>query len=365
MLARLLLALVIGGGVAAWMLTGSTVISGAAEQAEVRPPAERSDAERALFRVRVETISSQERPQSLTIRGRTRADALVTVAAETAGRLNKRHVSRGSLVEEGDILCEIDKGVRTADLARAKAEFAKAELEFDAATKLQGRGFESETRVAATRAALDAAQALIAAAEQEMERTIVRSPIAGVVQDPIAETGSVIAVGGLCVTIVDANPIVVTGQVTERDIAKVNVGKTAEVDLVTGETVEGTVTFVSRTGSEETRTFTVEIHVPNPDETLRAGVTAEARIPLDPVVAHRVSPGVLTLADNGAIGVRAIDETNTVKFLPVRIANQDAEGFWVVGLPDTVNIITVGQDYVIEGQRVDPVFVENASGGRA
>lgn len=350
-----LLALLIAGGIAAWMLTGDLVISGSADVAEVRPPAERSEAGAAPFRVRVRTIRAEKRPRTLTLRGRTRADALVSVAAETAGRVEERPAARGDEVAAGDVLCRLDPGVRAAELARAEAEAAKARLEFDAASKLQGRGFESETRVAATRAALNAAEAGVAAARQELERTTVRAPLAGVVQEPIAEVGTMLPVGGICATIVDSDPIVVTGQVSERDVPEVRTGVTAEVALVSGERAEGTVSYISRTADPNTRTFKVEITLSNPDGILRDGVTAEARIPLDSVTAHRLSPGVLTLSDSGEVGVRTVDANGIVGFSPVTIVMQNTDGFWVTGLPETVTVITVGQDYVVEGQTVEPV----------
>jgi multidrug efflux system membrane fusion protein len=358
---KIAIAMLMAAGIAAWMLTGDMVVSGVAEEASVRPPAERSEADDSLFRVRARTINAQERQRMLTKRGRTRAYALVSVAAETSGRVDERMVDRGDRVKAGDVLCRLDPGVRAAQLAQAKAEAAKAQLDFDAATQLRGRGFESETRVAATRAALDAAEAAVAAARQELERSIVKAPIAGVVQEPMAEEGQMLAVGQVCATIVDADPIIVTGQVSERDIPNVQLGTTATVDLLTGETVEGRITYISRTADPETRTFTVEITIPNSDEALRAGVTAEATIPLQPIRAHRLSPGVLTLDDEGRVGVRTVDENGVVDFMPVKIAMQDTAGFWVTGLPERVNVITVGQDYVIEGQTVEVVMEdENA-----
>ncbi|MEM0905962.1 MAG: efflux RND transporter periplasmic adaptor subunit [Pseudomonadota bacterium] len=362
MIARIGLAIALAVGIAAWMWSGTLVVSGSAEEAKVRPPSERSSAQAELFRVRVRTIRSETREQTLTMRGRTRADALVTVAAETTGRVHERLVSRGSTVEAGDVLCRLDRGVREAELAKAEAEAAKAQLEFDAASKLQGRGFESQTRVAATRASLDAANAAVAAAKRELEHTIVRAPISGNVQEPLAEVGNVLSVGGICATIVDADPIVVTGQVTERDVSKIAHGARVDIELVTGESVEGAVSYISRTGREETRTFTVEVRIPNDRLTLRAGVTAEAFIPLDPVVAHRLSPGVLTLSDAGRIGVRTVSQTGMVAFIPVKIAGQDADGFWVTGLPSEVTVITVGQDYVVDGQRVSPEQETAATG---
>ncbi len=353
--AKYLLAGLMTVGIAAWMASGSVIVAGSAQEATPRPPAERADANEAPFRVRTRTVTAEERGRTLKMRGRTRGDALVNVAAETTARIRERPVERGSEVKAGDVLCQLDEGVRAAQLARANAEVEKAQLEFDAATKLRGRGFELQTRVATTKAALDGAQALVAEAKEELARTTILAPISGIVQEPLGEIGATLAIGGVCATILDADPIIITGQVAERDIADISYGVEADIELVTGESVTGTVNYISSTADPETRTFTVELTVPNPEHTLRDGVTAEADIPLATVKAHRLSPGVLTLADSGQIGVRAVDETNAVRFMPVNIAMQDTEGFWVTGLPDTVRIITVGQEYVIEGQIVDPV----------
>jgi multidrug efflux system membrane fusion protein len=195
----------------------------------------------------------------------------------------------------------------------------------------------------------------VAAAEEELARTVIRAPIAGTIEQPIAEIGETLSIGDTCATIVDADPILVTGQVTERDVSDIELGTVASVELVTGEKAEGEVTFVSRTADPDTRTFTVEITLANADGALRAGVTAEARIPLQPARVHRLSPGVLTLADSGEVGVRTVDDEGRVAFRPVEIAMQDTEGFWVTGLPQTVTVITVGQDFVVEGQIVEPI----------
>lgn len=349
---QLAFALLIAGAIAAWMWSGNIIVAGSAQEAERRPPAERSQAAATLFRVKTEVSQAVERPRSLTMRGRTRADALVRVAAETAGRVVARPVDRGDHIAEGDVLCQIDPGVREALLARAHAEREKATLEFDAATKLRGRGFESDTRVASTKAALDAANADVAAAQQELERATVKAPLSGTVEEPIVDKGTMLQVGDVCATIVDADPMIVTGQVAERDMPLVRYGVTSTVQLITGETVEGTVGFISRTADPDTRTFKVEIDIANPDDALRAGVTARAEIPLPPVTVHRLSPGVLTLGKDGEIGVRTVNADGVVAFEPVRIAMHDTEGFWVTGLADEVTIITVGQDYVTEGQTV-------------
>ncbi len=343
--------------VAGWMATGTVVKGGeGATEDALPPPAERgARAEAKPFAVRVERVEPVERATTLEMRGRTAADARVSVRAETAGQIAARPVERGAEVAAGDVLCRLDPGVREAELAEAEALAAKAELEHEAATRLQGKGFESATRVATTRAERDAARARVAAARLELERTTISAPVPGIVDTPLAEVGDHLSVGETCATLVDIDPIVVTGQVSEREIAGIRPGASVPVTLVTGETVTGTIAFVSRTADPDTRTFTVEVDIPNPEGALREGVTATASIPRPAVTVHRLDPSQLTLADSGELGVRVVDGQDRVRFRPVDLVGQDREGVWVGGLDSPVTVITVGQDYVREGQRVTPV----------
>ncbi|WP_018698205.1 efflux RND transporter periplasmic adaptor subunit [Amorphus coralli] len=350
-------AVVITASIAGWMSTGDVVVGGQANSPDaVPPPAQRTAATEAEpFRVQVKTVSAESRQTDLKMRGRTEADARVPVRAETSGRVAERPVEAGNEVKAGDVLCQLDRGAREAQLLKAEAEAAKAKLEFEAATKLRERQFESATRVAATKASLDAATATVAEAQLELDRTTVKAPVSGTVEDPMTDQGAMLAVGDVCATIIDVDPITVTGQISERDIGKVSNGMKAHVSLVTGEEVDGEITFISRAADPATRTFTVEIQVPNPDGKLHDGVTALASIPLEPVRLHRLSPAVLTLADSGTVGVQTVSDKGTVAFEPVTIVDQGPEGVWVKGLPETITVIVVGQDYVVDGETVTPV----------
>lgn len=351
-----ILALWIMAAVAGWMATGDVVIGGRADaEGATPPPAVRTQADDRPFRVRVATLTAQPRVATLEIRGRTEADAKVDVRAETTGRVAERSVREGSRVEAGELLCRIDAGAREAKVLEARAKLAQAELDHGAAAQLKSKGFSAETRVAALKAALDAATASLREVEIELERTEIRAPIAGVVQSPMAEVGTMLTAGQVCATIVNADPLLAIGQVSERDISKIAPGQSASVTLVTGETVDGEIRYIAPTADPETRTFRVEIELANPQGALRDGVTALANVALDAGSAHFVSPGILTLNDAGEIGVRTVAEDDRVHFMPVAILSAERDGVWIGGLPDTVRVITVGQDYVRDGQTVEPV----------
>ena len=118
---------------------------------------------------------------------------------------------------------------------------------------------------------------------------------------------------------------------------------------------DSAIRYIAPASDDATRTFRVEIEIANPDGAVRDGITATARVPLALQKAHRLSSGILTLDDAGSVGVRAVSDDNTVAFYPVTILGGDTEGIWVSGLPDRLAVITAGQDYVTEGQTVDPV----------
>lgn len=356
-----LLAAGLAAAVAGWMLTGETIVAGAGDtENSTPPPAERTtDNSEAPFAVRVRMIEAQPRHAELEVRGRTEAEARVEVHAETSARIVERPAREGARVSPGEVLCVLDRGTREARVMEAEAALAQAELDHKASTSLSSKGFAAENRVAALKAQRDAAEARLKEARLELERTIIKAPVAGRLVSPMAEVGTSLSTGDTCATIVDADPILAIGQVSERNVGDIDVGQTAEVRFVTGQTAEGKVRYIAPSADPDTRTFRIEIEIPNPDGRYLDGITVKARLPLEAESAHKISPSILTLNDEGKVGLRTVNDNNQVEFVPVEILGGDTNGMWVSGLPQSARVITVGQDYVTEGQTVQPV-VETA-----
>jgi len=302
--------------------------------------------------VRVRTISAETRQQDLIIRGQTQALRKVQVRAETAGTVAAIRADKGAAVKEGDTICELNVDARKAMLDQARATMKQRQLEYEASKTLQEKGFRSETSVAGDLAAYQAAKAEVERMEKEMKNTKIRAPFDGVVDDRMADVGDYLSPGQPCALVVDQDPFLVVGQVSEKDVTLVEIGAKGWAKLITGERVEGQVRFIAKSSDQATRTFRLELEVPNPDGKIRDGVTAEIHIASATVEAHRISPAILALDDNGVIGVRIIEKGNKVRFVPVKIVADNTEGVWVTGLPKTVTIITVGQEYVVDGQTV-------------
>ncbi len=307
-----------------------------------------------LTQVRIETIAAQPWQASISVRGRTQNKRSLDVRAETSGRLLARPVERGAAVKAGDLLCELALDDRQARVEEAAAALQQADVDFKASQQLAARGLQAEAAIAAAAARLAAAQAGLQRAELELSRREIRAPFAGLVESVHLETGAYVQPGALCVTLVDLHPMLLVGRVPERLVEQLQLQAQVRGRLLDGREVQGRLTFIGATSDSSTRTFAIEAEVPNPDYHLRSGLTAELRIPVAELLAHRIDPALLTLDDAGRIGVRVLDPQDLVQFQPVDVLD-DANGqIWVTGLAPITRLITVGQELVVPGERVDP-----------
>src|SRR5262249_16481965 len=127
--------------------------------------------------------------------------------------------------------------------------------------------------------------------------------------------------------------------------------------LVTGERTNGKIRFVAKTASPTTRTYRVEVELPNADGNIPDGITAEVVVPLAPVLATRVPRSAVTFSSTGDLGLRVVDLNDTVDFIRVGVIQPEHSYRWVTGLADRTRVIVQGQDFVREGQTVDAVGV--------
>jgi multidrug efflux system membrane fusion protein len=303
--------------------------------------------------VRIETVTAEAMPIEVPLRGRTEAKSSVTVVAQTTGVVQALSVSKGQQVKAGDLLCTLDQGARKLAVDQAQASLDQAQTAYDTNKSLRDKGLAAANTALALETAVKGAQAQLENAKLELARTEIKTEVAGVVQDPMATVGNLLAAGQPCATIVELNPMLFKASVPESRIAYAKLGLTAKVTTVTGVTVDGTVTYIAATADDATRSFPVEIELPNADGKILDGVTASAVVNVGTSPVHVLPQSVLTLDDDGVLGIRTVEDGNKVAFHAVNIVKDTREGIWVVGLPFKINVITVGQEYVQPGQIVD------------
>lgn len=338
--------------VVVWLISGqiggsSEIVSSSDDMIAKSPAAKNA--------VRVRTQSAELVLRTIIVNGKTAPARFVELSAETDGRIVSIGADRGANVERGGIIVRLDERDRKARLAQAEATVRQREVEYEGRLKLKSGGYVSAAQLQEAVALLEAAKTERLRAQLDLGYMNIRAPFAGALQSRVVEVGDFVKRGDPIATYVDNRTIIVSGSLSEFDAHYVNVGDMAEAQLATGETVQGRIRYVAPVADDATRTFDVELEIDNADGALRIGGTAELRVPAEEVLAHRISPSLLTLDDAGNVGVKIINNDGLVEFVVADIALSSNDGIWLTGLPQDATIITVGQGYVANGSRVDTV----------
>ena len=306
--------------------------------------------------VRAMRISPQVYAATVRVRGRTEAFRHVEVRAEQAGRIVSDPVPRGARVQAGDTLCEIAVDNRQADLDEALSRREQAQFEYEAALDLQRRDLQSDVAVAQYKAALESARAAVARASLALEKIRITAPFDGIVESRTVEIGDLLNVGTVCASVLDDDPMLLIGLVPEQDIGRLVHGAEVNAELVSGETITGRVIYLARSADPSSRSYRIEVEVDPGQIPVRSGITAEMQVAAAQIEAHMIPASALTLADSGLLGVKIIDEADTVRFRGIEIVGDNTSlldpGVWVTGLEGEENLITIGQEIVFPGQIV-------------
>jgi multidrug efflux system membrane fusion protein len=341
-------------GAALWLASGHFLPHETPQsRAAIQPPAQAE----TPFRVAVLDTQLVQHYRKLLLSGRTEADKKVTLMARTAGVLKELRVRRGSLVKEGEIIAILSDEAREAQVNQAKALVEQRKIELEAKRRLIELNAVPRLELSNLEAQYKAAMAGLAGAEVERDRGVIRAPWAGVVTELTSEVGGAALsfMGKEFGQLVALDPMLAVVEVSERRRHGVKPGQMAEIRLVNGQTARGKVRYVSPSASQATRTYRVEIEIPNADFSIPDGITTEVSIPLDPLPATRIPRSALTYSSAGALGVRIVNAEGAVDFATVSVVEDDQSFMWVSGLADGARLIVQGQDFVREGQKVDAV----------
>ena len=289
---------------------------------------------------------------TLILRGRTEAIRKVEVRAEVNGGVISEPRLKGSRIKKNETLCEIAAGTRFVTLSEAKMRLLEAEKKSNVVQSLGEKGYSTETSKLTQKTILETAKASLARAEYEISKLVIKAPFAGVLEDNTSEIGSFLNIGSLCATIIDLSQIKLIGYIPELKIREISLGSVASGKTLSGLSTKGKVSFISRQADPVTKTFRVEILAENKDELIRDGETIEIQINLNSNKVHLLPQSVLTLNDAGELGVRTVIDKK-VEFFKIKILRDQKNGLLVKGLPNTVDVITVGQEFVIDGQEVN------------
>ncbi|MCC5859115.1 MAG: efflux RND transporter periplasmic adaptor subunit [Ectothiorhodospiraceae bacterium] len=306
--------------------------------------------------------------REITLYGDVRPNQVVVLRARTDGIVEEM-TAVGAQLERGEVAGRLSTDDREARLTRAQARLTSAQRDYDSALELVEREFVSRSEVQARRAELEAARAELRAIEQEIANTTLRAPIDGVVNRIVSDLGAYVGLGGEVLEIVDNDPLLAVVHVQQGAVSRLRPGMDARIRFIGGEERQGNIRFIAPIADATTRTFRVEIEIPNREQALPSGLSAEVIIPTDTVDAHRVSAALIRLDDQGRTVLQTVDADDRIAFTPVQVIKARADGLWVTGLGDRARLVTISRGLLSPGQAVEvretpEAYLQPAQGGR-
>jgi multidrug efflux system membrane fusion protein len=321
-------------------------------------PAEQAAAESATVpvqKVGVANAGPEKRDRSILLSCLTEADHRAMAVARGDGVIVDLMVERGSKVSAGEPIGIISDEGREAAVKQAEAMLAQRKAEYDAQKKLIERGNAPRNNLPAIEASYAAAAAALAASRAELEKNTIKAPIDGIVDAVPVQVGQAVQVGAEIAEVIDPDPMLAVGAVSEFKRASIRVGQDASVRFVESEPLHGTVNFVGLSAEAATRTYKVEARMANPEASIADGVTCEMTIALEPIEAVEIPRSALVFSDEGRLGVRIADNSSKAQFLPIEIVEDGRSSVWVTGIEKVARVIVVGQDFVKDGDPVEAV----------
>ena len=272
----------------------------------------------------------------VTVKAESQAFSKVDIRSQTSEKIVNIAYEDGDFVEEGSIICKLDSGQR-------EANFKKSKIDYDSSVELNKKGLISES-------ALVTAETVYETARIELERTNIKAPFSGFVEQ-LAKKGQLLQNGQVCASIISLSPLKIVGNVSEVMVAMIKPNQNAEIEFISGEKFNTQVSFISSAADIKTRTFKVEAELNNEDLNIKDGLTGELVIFTDPVKAHFVPTSAFLLVDEGNVALATV-VNETVNIINVEILIDTVEGAWITGIPNKTNIVIGGQGFVKQDEEV-------------
>ncbi len=365
--------------------------------------AENNESEEFTFSVETKIFTSSLIDQSIELQGQTIHNKKIDVKSETSGKINSIVFSRGDNVSENSEMITISLEDRKEKLLSAEKDLERLskeiilneknrdnllrqnverielyEIEYASAKQLIDKGLSSKSKLSlasfnlanakadredikikfeSTLASLEAqitnVKSILKNIKLDINKTSIKAPFDGIISEKMVEETEFISVGTPLFSIIDLDPIKIEGYLSEFDVNKVSVGTKAFIEDSNGIKKSGIISFISPSAETSTRTFEITIEADNKDLSYKSGITTKIVIKGSELKAHKIPPSILTLLDDGTVGVKAVDNENMVIFYPTKTIKDTIDGMWVSGLPEKVNLIVSGQEYISLGDTVN------------
>jgi membrane fusion protein, multidrug efflux system len=337
---------------------GTAAMKKKAPQAAALPTAAQAPAWLELLPSDVARVTLHELRQTLALSGSLKAVSQAVVKARVAGEVREVLVREGEAVRAGQVLVRMDASEYQARFEQAKGALQAARAQLDIASKTRDNNHalleknfisknafdNAESQYAIAAANLATARGALDVAQKSLQDTVIRAPLAGFISSRTIQPGEKVSPDNHLLEVVDLRQMELEAAVPALDIASIALGQDVQVKVEgMPEALTGTVVRLNPATQAGSRSILAYIRVANPQQTLRGGMFAEARLTLAkksgvlsvPQAAVRSDGGLpmIYVIENGkllqkpvTLGMRGEDERGSA----VEIVSGLADGTQVV-----------------------------------
>lgn len=246
------------------------------------------DEETAKINVKVATVDEQDVADIVTLTASVEADKINNITSNAPNRIKQIFVDEGMKVSKGQRLVVLDDVNTTSyqlQVDNAKANLRNIEVNYERAVELFKIGGGTKQQVDQMELQLVNARNSLASAERALrnvqENTVLTAPVSGVVTARNYDPGDMTANLPI-LTIGTVNPVKAVINVSESQFSKIHLGMPAELELQAypDESFTGKITMVAPTIDANSRSFGVEVTVPNPSGRILPGMFGRVQLNL-------------------------------------------------------------------------------------
>jgi len=224
--------------------------------------------------VLVDTASRTSYKPAFVANGNFTAVEEIDFSSESAGRIIDLMVKEGSVVRKGQALARIDNQVTSVELDRAEASVNAARTNMERYEKALATGGVTQKQVDDSRVSYQDALARLAQAKKNVQNTLLKSPIDGIINAKYVEVGTYLSPGTKIFEIVNISKLKLVASVPESQVVQLHIGQKVPVhtNVFPEVTYEGTITFIAAKG-DASLNYPVEVEIANvKGKELKAGM---------------------------------------------------------------------------------------------
>ncbi len=352
-----------GSGVCGVLVAGGMLVAVAACGGAQGEDAAQDQAESAgytrVVNVEVERVEPREFARIIRVTGVAQAMRDVVVSAQEEGVVRRIVRDKGQPIRAGQAILRLDDAILRAQVQTAAAQAGLADELWERRKKLyEEDGIGSEVSYLEAKYVAEQNRGNLRVLQERLARTTVTAPISGILDARIVEVGSMVSPGTPVARIVQTDSIKILAGVPERYALDLSVGAavSAVFDILVGEILSASITYVGMAVDPDSRTFPVELTLPNPGARIKPEMVASIAVVQEELSDAIVVPQqALVAMEEGHVVfvVEGTGEETVAVARPVRIsASQGNEAVIAEGLEEGDRVVVVGQQGLTAGDRV-------------